>query len=194
MAEPLRKIFVWSDSMAAQFRSRFVFKLLTGFDITIDLEWHYMEAHHGKGVGGTVKNKVFKQVKSGRLTVNSPKEFAAAAQDLVPSITTLFLPIAEMLEEPHDIDNSPKIPETLDIHKVKRSFNLQGIPLMEFSKMSNEDACFTQYYGDVCGHKKADIDESTCGYCLEKWNENEKGEWLQCPMSKNWFHQTSFHI
>ena len=135
--------------MAAQFRSRFVFKLLTGFDITIDLEWHYMEAHHGKGVGGTVKNKVFKQVKSRRLSVNSPKEFAAAAQDLVPSITTLYLPIAEMLEEPHDIDNSPKIPETLQIHKLKRSFNLQGIPLMEFSKMSNEDACFTQYYGDV---------------------------------------------
>ena len=99
-----------------------------------------------------------------------------------------------MLEEPHDIDNSPKIPETLQIHKLKRNFNLQGIPLMEFSKMSNEDACFTQYYGDVCGHKKADIDESTCGYCLEKWNDNEKGEWLQCPMSKNWFHQTSFHI
>ena len=49
MAEPMWKIFVWSDGMSAQFRSRFVFKLLTAFDITIDLEWHYMEAHHGKG-------------------------------------------------------------------------------------------------------------------------------------------------
>ena len=37
--------------------------LLSGFDIDTSLEWHYMEAHHGKGpmdvVGGTIKNVVF---------------------------------------------------------------------------------------------------------------------------------------
>ena len=134
-----------------------------------------MEAHHGKGpmdgVGGTIYNKVFKEVKSGRLSVSSPKEFASAAKDLVPSIITIYLPIAEMLEEPHDIENSPKIPETLQIHKVKCSFSAQGTPFIEFSKMSNEDPCFTQYYGDVCGHKKANTDENTCGHCMEKWGK-----------------------
>lgn len=43
------KSFVCSGGMSAQFRR------------TIDLEWHYMEAHYGKGpmnsVGGTVKNR-----------------------------------------------------------------------------------------------------------------------------------------
>ena len=45
--------------MGAQFRSRFVFRMLFTFDPSVELEWHYMEAHHGRGpidnVGGTIK-------------------------------------------------------------------------------------------------------------------------------------------
>jgi len=51
------KIFVWSDGCSAQFRSRFVFSFLADFHHDKSLEWHYNEAHHGKGpmdgVGGT---------------------------------------------------------------------------------------------------------------------------------------------
>ena len=35
--------------MGAQFRSKFVFVLLSTIDQTIDVEWHYNETHHGKG-------------------------------------------------------------------------------------------------------------------------------------------------
>ena len=46
-----------------------------------------MEAHHGKGpmdcVGGTKKNQLSQEVKSGRLSVSTPKEFLDAAQKLV---------------------------------------------------------------------------------------------------------------
>lgn len=77
--------------MGAQFRSHFVFKFLTTLDREVDLEWHYMEAHHGKGsmdgVGGTIKNQVFQEVKTGRLSVSTTKEFPDATQKLVPSIT-----------------------------------------------------------------------------------------------------------
>ena len=62
------KINVWSDGCSAQFRSRFVFRLLTAdlFD-GVELTWNYNEKCHGKGpmdgVGGTVKNIIFRKVK-----------------------------------------------------------------------------------------------------------------------------------
>ena len=202
MQVPLRKVYAWSDGMGEQFRSHFVFKLLTTFDREVDLEWHYTEAHHGKGpmdgVGGIIKNQVFQEVKSGRLTVSTPKEFSDATQKLVPSITSVYLPLSKILEEPDDINEAPKIPETLQIHKVKRSCNLQGIPLIEFFKLSNEELPYhTHYYGkptdlDLCGHRESNVNENKCGYCLTKWGENEKEEWLQCPISTCWFHVSIF--
>jgi len=77
--KPIIKVIVWSDGMGAQFRSRFVFKLLSTIHHAIDLEWHYNEAHHGKGpmdgVGGTIKNLDFRAVKSGKVLVRDPEEF-----------------------------------------------------------------------------------------------------------------------
>ena len=87
--------------MTAQFRSRFVFMLLSQFDETKNLEWNYMEAHHGKGpmdgVGDTIKNQVYKEAKSVRLVIDTPQEFTMAAQTLVPPITNIYLPKSEML-------------------------------------------------------------------------------------------------
>ena len=184
--------------MGAQFRSRFVFKLLTSFDSNVQLEWHYMEAHHGKGpmdgVGDTIKNKVFKEVKNNRLKVKSPQEFAVAAQNLVPSIETTYMSLQEMLEEPADIEASPKIPDTLQIHKLKRKFNQRGVAYIEFSKLSIDEPYFTQYYQAVCGHKEhISIDENTCGQCLVKYCDSEANDWLKCPICNVWFHEACFH-
>ena len=96
--------------------------LLSQFDETKNLEWHYMEAHHGKGlmdsVGGTIKNQVYKEVKSSRLVMDTPQEFKMAAQTLVLAITTIYLPESEMLQEPVEIENAPVVLETFQIHKV----------------------------------------------------------------------------
>lgn len=43
----LKKIIVWNEGCAAQFRSHFVFKLLSTYHQDLSLEWHYNEAHHG---------------------------------------------------------------------------------------------------------------------------------------------------
>lgn len=55
---------------------------LAHFYPELEIEWNYNEAHHEKGpmdgVGGTIKNCVFREVKSGRLTIESPEEFAHA--------------------------------------------------------------------------------------------------------------------
>ena len=122
-----------------------------------------MKAHHGKGpmdcVGGTKKNQLSQEVKSGRLSVSTPKEFLDAAQKLVQSITSVYLPLSEILKEPDNINVAPKIPETLGICKVKRSYNLQGIPLIEFFKCSDKELpSYPDYYSkptlpDVCRHR-----------------------------------------
>ena len=90
----LTKAIIWSDGCTAQFRSRFVFKLLSTYRPDLLIDWHYNEVHHGKGpmdgIGGTIKSVMFRHVKSGRIIVNSAQEFSEAANQFCPSITTLF--------------------------------------------------------------------------------------------------------
>ena len=68
----------------------------------------YNEAHHGKGpmdgIGGTIKNMVFTQVKSGRVIINSTEEFSVATNKFVPSIATLFQKEKDLLCEPDDMN------------------------------------------------------------------------------------------
>jgi len=73
------------------------------------------------GVGGTVKNIVFRKVKSGFVTIATPLEFHQAVLKYVPSIHNIYLADADVLSEPENIDQeSKKIPETLKIHHVER--------------------------------------------------------------------------
>ena len=62
-----KKVILWSDGWLSQFRCKYVFALMTHFDKSVHLEWHYSETHHGKslmdGVGGTIKRAVFDLVK-----------------------------------------------------------------------------------------------------------------------------------
>ena len=86
-------VFIVSDGCASQFRSRFVFSLLTHIQQGIQIQWHYNEAHHGKGpmdgIGGTIKNLVFRRVLSEDVVINTPKEFATFA-DQISNIDCLF--------------------------------------------------------------------------------------------------------
>ena len=56
---------MWSDGCASQFRSRFVFALMTHFNADCTIQCYYNERHHEKGsmesVGGTVKNMIFQR-------------------------------------------------------------------------------------------------------------------------------------
>ena len=89
-------LYVWSDGMGAQFRSRFVFQILA-CEIFQEkhLLWFYNERHHGKGpmdgVDGTVKNVIFRKVKSGKVVIYSPQEFAEAVNKFVPTIRAVYL-------------------------------------------------------------------------------------------------------
>ena len=86
---------------------------------------------HGKGpmdgVGGTVKNIIFRKVKSGFVTIDSPFEFHQAILKFVPSIKSVYLPDTDVLNEPENIEQeSKKIPEILKVHHVER-FEVKGV-------------------------------------------------------------------
>ena len=126
------KIYIWSDGCSAQFCSRFALRLLKEnlFD-NADLIWNYNEKSHGKGpmdgVGGTVKNIIFRKVKSGFVTINTPLEFHQAVLKFVPSIDSVYLADADILSEPENIEQeSKKIRETLTIHHIER-FQMKGV-------------------------------------------------------------------
>ena len=63
------------------------------------------------GIGGTVKNTVFRKVLSGEVVISSPEEFARYANHIC-HIDPLYLPAAEIPDEPEDVQYSSSIPDT----------------------------------------------------------------------------------
>ena len=61
------------------------------------------------GIGGTIKNAVFRQVKPRKVVINSLIEFYESANKFAPSIKCFYQPDSSLLEEPHDIENAPVI-------------------------------------------------------------------------------------
>ena len=90
-------------------------------------------------------------------------------------ITSLYLREADLLMEPHDIEETRKIPKTLSVHMVMRSFStkIKFVQRNFFNWAAGIEPFFTQFYrmdGDheVCVHNllllSFDIDQ-TCVFC-----------------------------
>ena len=79
----LQTIHFWSDGCAAQFKSKYCFKLLMEYPADLEITWSYFESHHGKGpvdgIGGRLKNQVYKTVKAGHIVINGAEQFATHA-------------------------------------------------------------------------------------------------------------------
>ena len=197
---PLKNNFiVWSDGFSAQFQSQFVFKLLSRIDSCLNITWCYNERHHGKGhingTGGTLKDCVYHDVMSGKCVIDIPKPFAEHVDKTVKRITYLYLPAKDVLIEPDDIEASPKIKDNLEIHMIKRFFDEQSVPYLQFFKMTKNGKplggkfFFTQFYGEV-GHQQIAVDDNHCGSSLGVYEPTK--EWLQCPRCKVWFYSNCF--
>ena len=168
-------VVLWSDDMDTKFQSRFIFQLLAGtVFLNKPLCWFYNERHHGKvpmdDEGETIKNVIFRKVKSGQIVVHTPKEFSDAAIKFVSSIITVYLPKSDKIVEPESIHQAPSIPETLLIHKFVRQINDRGDCSIEFFKtVLDPEAFHIQWYKRasdvVCGHEKSNKDDSECSTC-----------------------------
>ena len=101
---------------------------------TVNLRWYYNKRHHGKGrmdgVGGTVKNRVYRDVIANKCVIKGAEEFSNYANKVVHGIISLYLPEADLLTELNDIEEAPKILEMLSIHMLVRTFNKDSIFLI----------------------------------------------------------------
>ena len=84
------------------------------------------------GIGETIKNVVFRQVKSRKVVINSPTEFCKAANKFVLSIKCFYQPESSLLKVPHDIENAPVIPNTLQIYRLVREIKEDGKASISF--------------------------------------------------------------
>ena len=142
------------------------------------------------GIGGTIKNVVFCQVKSRKVVINSPIEFCEAANKFVPSIKCLYQPESSLLEEPHDIENAPVIPNTLQIHRLVREIEEDGKASISFFGLSCDvDPVYVKDYKNnlKCGHIEKEIQSlammaNTCSLCMKVYgSETDQNEdWLKC--------------
>ena len=166
------------------------------------LPWFYNEGHHGKvpmdDVGRTIKNIIFRKVKTGQIVVHTPKEFSDAAMKFVPSIITVYQPTSDEMVEPASIHQAPSIRETLSMHKFGRQINDRRDCSIEYFKtVVDQEAFHTQWYKKasdvVCGHEKSNKSNSECSTCGE-WYTEDGSEWLQCPIYEQWFPETCFYV
>ena len=153
----------------------------------MNLSWFYNELHHGKGtmdgIGGTQKNAVYRDVKSGKAIINDVKEYMSSDDVIV---------------EQEEIKTASKIPETLKIHKFVRSIEKGEDPSFHFYYLASDDDPFhVQSYPSPslleCKHMIQEvIDENFCISSRNRYSKTDASDWLKCAVCKQWFHENCF--
>ena len=153
-------------------------------------------------MGGTIKNKMYWDAMSNKYMIKNAKDSAEYANKTISGITSIYMPMYELLTEPDNIENAPKIPETLSIHKVTRSFNEDNVCFIDFFRVTNDDdPFFTQFYRkdddpEVCGHENLpllfDVDQNRA-FCKATYVAlKEKEDGLQCKLCEQWLYLSCF--
>ena len=77
-------------------------------------------------VDATVKNLVFRAAKLEKFSLKISEEFTNAANLIIPSISSIYLPTPEMLVVPPKAPNAPPIPETLQMRQIHKTYKKTG--------------------------------------------------------------------
>ena len=74
------------------------------------------------GVGGCIKNFVFRAVLSGKIVISTPRQFCAYAQQNIKGINCIYQAKEDVLVEPNDVAMTPYVPamRALQVHMVQR--------------------------------------------------------------------------
>ena len=139
------------------------------------------------GIGGTVKNTIFRNVLSGEVVIGSPEEFARYVNQICE---------AEIPDTPEDVQYSSSIPDTLKIQQVVCGLSKYKMSYLKFYYTSTDpEPHYTQWYGPECGHVENGQDENTCAFCLKSYNVIDNDvEWIKCAICENWFHKQCFFV
>lgn len=137
----IRKVHYWSDGAASQFKNRFMFANLACHedDLKMEADWSFFETAHGKGavdgIGGAVKNRVWRAVLQGKEVVNNAKSFFEVALKISPDSAIKIIFVSkdfvevemQKLKERHSICKS--VPDTRSLHFIRPI----GTNLVEYS-------------------------------------------------------------
>ncbi|KAJ4429173.1 hypothetical protein ANN_26176 [Periplaneta americana] len=152
-------LHVFSDGAGGQFKNRYTLSqcVLTPQELHKDLiylDWSFFATAHGKGpidgIGGTVKQAVWRRVLQGNVVISSAKEFYECAKHACPNINVLFLSSDDMsydrtiLSEKWNAAQPKPIPNLHKIHYVRAS-NPQVVAVSAISPfMDNISVSFTE--------------------------------------------------
>ena len=141
-------------------------------------------------IGGTLKNAVYRDVKSGKTIVNDAKEFAEYADKTIKVISFLYMSSDDVIVEQEEIKAAPKIPDTLNIHEFVRSMGKVKDPSCHFYYVASDDDPFpVQSYPSPslleCKHMIQEvIDENFCISCRNRCSKSDTSNWLKCAVCK----------
>ena len=85
-----------------------------------------------EGVGGTIKYRMFPDVKSGKVSIKNAKHFTINADSILNGHYIYLQSNRKVLEQPENIDSSSRNSSTLEVHKIALTFSTDGISKMEF--------------------------------------------------------------
>lgn len=126
----VKKVIIWSDGCAAQYKSKQPFTNLAGRfgQPGLELEWHFFGSRHGKnasdGETGVIKTKMSRLMLAGQVSIDGAQDFAkAAAQHLTVldgnSLRHIYFVPAEKIRSVRDSQLPPRpIKGTRDIHSL----------------------------------------------------------------------------
>ena len=186
-------LHIWSDGCSAQFRSKYVFALTSLFPSNFNVTRYYNERHHGKGpmdgIGGCVKNVVYRAVMAGREVIKTPEEFAKCADRLVKGVHCVYQPIEEMLEEPEYIKEAPYSTnmQILKVHKAHRVITRNGFHCMQLYFIATDGESFhDQWYKkddgtEPCGHFDVVGNDRIDTICAKCFDGENRQDWFHCP-------------
>ena len=110
------------------------------------------------GIGGTIKHRIYRDIKSGKVIIKNAKHFSTYA-----GITSLYMSVDEVLKEPENIVSSPKIPGTLKVYKIARFFTNDGVCKLDFYQWYKKEGDT-----DVCSHAELPLaynPDQICAQC-----------------------------
>ena len=70
------------------------------------------------GIGDTIRHRVFRDVKSEKVSIKNAEHFASTQIKFLNGIMSLCMPLEEVLTEPEGVSKAPKIPGTLEVHTI----------------------------------------------------------------------------
>ena len=146
-------------------------------------------------IGGTIKHRVFPDVKSEKVSIKNAEHFASYADSILNGITSLYMPLEELLTEPKSVSKAPKILGTLEVHMIRRTFNSDGVCKLKFYHTATNQSHFHEWWyrkdgnPEVCGHPEHSVSFDPSMTYVKCWVQ-----WLECTICDQWFHKRFFYV